>query len=175
MSRAEVRAKENLNPGDPALEEFLEPGNMNTAGEEPSNDLRNTGAEDDDEDTADVAALAGHWRQRATSFALAAAQRIVRKEIAAVNKKAIQYANDASGWRDWVRTFYSEHAPYVAETLQIPLTEAQAYAAHQGQRLEREGVAQVAAWERVLPAQLASLSLKGSTNGDHPTGVSGGS
>jgi HK97 family phage portal protein len=171
MSRAEVRAKENLNPGDQALEEFLEPGNMRTAGNE-SNDMRNTGAadedddEDDDEDVADVAAHEGYWQQRASVLALEAARRVVRKEIAAVSKKAVQYANDAAAWRDWVQAFYRDHAPYVAETLQIPLPEAEAYAAHQGRRLEHEGMAQVACWERSLPPQLARLSMKGSPNGD---------
>ena len=159
MSRNEVRRKENLNKED-GLDEFLQPMNMGQVDEKTDTDEN----DEADQDAADEAkARARHFQMRASVLALEAAQRVVRKEIAAVTRNAERLANDSAGWSTWLREFYSDHANYVAQTLRIPMHKAREYAAQQGLQLQSTGVAAMTDWEAVMPTHLALIALDGAT------------
>lgn len=140
MTRNEVRQKENMNAAD-GLDEFLEPLNMGRASDESRR-------------------VAGPQDGRATLLAQEAAARVVRKEIAAVQKAAQRLANDGAGWAAWLREFYGEHAGFVASSLRLPLPVAREYAARQGTRLEQQGVGVMADWEWTVVGELAQLALE---------------
>ncbi len=142
MTRNEVREKENMNRAD-GLDTFLEPLNMGRA-DEPRE--QRTGRRQAD--------------GRAFALAHEAAARVVRKEIAAVQKAAQRFANDGAGWTAWLREFYGEHAAFVASSLRVPLPLAQEYAARQGSRLEAHGVGTMADWEWTVVGELAELALE---------------
>lgn len=169
MTRNEVRVKENLNPDEAALDRFLEPGNMRQAGARPSNDPRNTGTGDEDDDAEDGSAAVvvepSLLAMRANVLALEAARRVIRKEQSVVAKKAVQFAGDAHGWASWLKEFYADHAGYVAETLHVSKSIAEAYAAGQGKSLESRGLAAMEEWDAITTPRLASLALTGGANG----------
>ena len=152
MTRNEVRAKENMNPGPPELDKFFEPLNMVPAGErdatQPSGRRGTTEA---------------RFGVRATMLAMEAAGRVVRRERERVERAAKKHASDGEGWSTWLRTFYGEHAEYVAETLKIPLPVARDYAARQGLLLQQSesGIEIMADWEWTVTPDLAALALGG--------------
>lgn len=102
---------------------------------------------------------------RAKQFAVDAASRVVRREIAVIKGtngsrgKAIQYAKDPAGWKAWATEFYEQHAAFVAETLHIPELEAHTYAEGQRDALLAGGVAVTETWETDVVADLAQLAM----------------
>ena len=145
MSGNEVREFENLNPRD-ECEEIKPPLNLGRQG----------GNVDGGNQTVDRTA-------RATAIVREAATRLVRKEISAVAKAAQRHANDAVGWEQWLGAFYEEHAAVVAQTLQVSVPAARAYAAKQGAALVDHGVATMADWEWMAVNDLAALALEAPT------------
>lgn len=159
MSRNEARERENMNPED-GLDDFWEPLNVRDASDPagsapplpPSPALPQPAPEDD--------ASARHG-VRASVLVSEAARRVVRKEIAQVTKGAREHASDSDAWSSWLRTYYADHAAFVAETLHLPLSLAREYGARQGLLLERGGVAIMEDWDPVVTDQLATWAILG--------------
>lgn len=105
MTRAEVRARENLNPLE-GLDAPLTPLNMTTA-------------------AAPSPAAAGYLRVLVRD----AAARVVRKETATLARLAERTGGHGADWEAGVREFYREHADFVARLLRIPDEAAERYAA----------------------------------------------
>lgn len=97
---------------------------------------------------------------RAALIITEAAERLVRKEIAAIRKAAERFSADATGWQAWLRTFYADHAGLVAYTLALPPEVAREYVSRHGLELERTGVAATAEWEWREASSLAALVLQ---------------
>ena len=153
-SRNEVRIEEGYDP-EAGLDAYLEPLNMQDAAATPP--TRPTPTEppvDPNQDARHLRATAPD--ARLWGFAEASAQRIVRKERAALERAAVRFAKDGDGWATWLREFYTEHAAYVAQALLIPTETAREYCAQQGLELERRGLVAVSEatdweWTRVQP------------------------
>lgn len=150
MSRNEARELENLNP-EPGLDRFLEPLNMTDAGEDRGDSVSRGRT-----DTRGAAAALG---TRATLIAFEAAQRLVRKEVAAATKAATRFATDGAGWSAWVRAFYQEHADTVAATLKLPRQVALDYVVRQAEQLETHGVKAMADWDWTAATELTEAAL----------------
>jgi HK97 family phage portal protein len=97
-------------------------------------------------------------RARGWQFALDAAGRVVRREIAAIRDRAPLAARDPEGWREWVSTYYGRHAAHVAETLHLDEPVARQYAEGQRDALLTEGLAQCETWHETIPYRLASMA-----------------
>lgn len=135
MWPSECRAKEDLNP-DPRLDKLSEQDNRPGT---PSGQAVD--------------------RERATAIALAAADRVVRRETAAIAKAAQKYAQDAAGFSEWVDKFYCEHSEFVAKAMALPPAEATRYCDEQRARLVAGGVASVKMWPQTVPGWLAHRAL----------------
>jgi HK97 family phage portal protein len=113
LTRNEARVKENLNPID-GLEEPLVPLNMAVHGEEPP------------------AQPPARQQNRASALAYSAAERVLRRELGAVQKAVKTCAGDGGKFSTWAVTFYQEHAGVVAEAMAIsPLVAGQYCAGRQ--------------------------------------------
>jgi hypothetical protein len=156
MNRNEVRAFEGLNPAD-GLDDFWEPQNVRDANAPDDQQLPSPNA------PKQLPAPQQDARRdvRATILALEAASRVVRKEVAAVTKGAKDHAKSAADWSLFLKTFYAEHAEFVAETLHLPLSLTREYAARQGLRLERAGVSAADDFEATAAPELAAWALDG--------------
>ena len=135
LSRNEARATENMNPGPEELDTFLEPLNMVEAGAErevPAAPARPTPPAPDENEQAN--------RGQFVSIATRSAQRLVKKELAAIVGvrgklgAAAKYADKPDGYRAWLETFYADHAVHVSEDLDVPLAIAERYCAGQRER-----------------------------------------
>lgn len=144
-TRNEVRVEENYNRGPAPLDEFLEPLNMATAGEDPA----------DGADGADAGAAAPRRaptppaqdaggdpeqearRERLGLIARRSVARLVRKEFAAIAGApgrlgaAARYAGNPAGWGDWLAEFYGQHTERVSEDLAVPAALARQYCSGQ--------------------------------------------
>lgn len=182
MSRNEAREKENMNPED-GLDDFWEPLNVRDAndplglpptpatppvppaedGTEASAYARILALDTTRRSARPAGALVADSRHgvRATILALEAASRVVRKEIAAVTKGAKDHASDPTAWAAWLRTFYADHAAFVADTLHLPLSLTREYAARQGLRLAEGGVGLLEDFEATVAPELAAWALDG--------------
>lgn len=149
MRPSEVRALENMNP-DARLDELSEgdfrPGASSSSATSRDGDRRD--------------ARGGMRPQvRATLLVYEAAQRVVRKEVAAVTKLAERHASDVEGWKKALVAFYADHATFVADTLHLTTGDARAYAEQHRTILEQRGVPAMADWERLEAEGLASRAL----------------
>ena len=157
MTRNEARDREDLNPGPPELDEYLQPKNIGIAGED----------EEEDAGTLDTvprrnrAQIAARFSARATALALEAAEGLVKRELTAVRKLATKHAADGEAWAAGIRTFYHEHAVVVSKRLKVSLSAAREYCARQGLALERSpnGVGVTEDWLWTVPPDLAALAL----------------
>jgi hypothetical protein len=113
FTRNEVREKENLNPLE-GLDDPLQPVNTVPVGQqpEPPQTPPQNGNGDAGED-------------RATALALAAAERVVRREQMAMKKWAER--KTGGEWEEQARTFYREHIEYVAKALAMGEDRARAW------------------------------------------------
>jgi hypothetical protein len=74
------------------------------------------------------------------SIATRSAQRLVKKELAAIVGvrgklgAAAKYADKPDGYRAWLETFYADHAVHVSEDLDVPLAIAERYCVGQRER-----------------------------------------
>lgn len=99
-------------------------------------------------------------RAKGWQFALDAAARVVRRELAAIRDRAPMAARDPDGWHSWVTAYYGRHAAHVAEALHVEEGVARAYAEKQRDQLLGEGgLAKTEAWAETVPYRLASLAF----------------
>lgn len=150
----EARAKEGLNTRGGKANELREPQNITGKPAAP--------VPDDDEP-----ARARRRTPSAQSAAIVqeSAARVLRKEVAAMQKYAVRHAADEDAWATAVTDFYADHAALVAQTLQVSVEAAQTYCASQAaQIVSREPGAWVETLERWHTAQyaagLAALALE---------------
>lgn len=121
MTRNEVRSKENMNRI-AGLDEILRPINMavGTNGQPiPGTAALSSGP------------VPPMVRGQLRLLASDAANRVIRREIAAVGKIADRTAGDDTALRRDVDAFYSEHVEHVASALHVTEQEARAYVARQ--------------------------------------------
>ena len=145
MTRNEARAKDNMNPGPPALDEYLEPLNMIRAG---------------DGRRASDQRMTSQFGVRATLLALEASHRIVRREQGKIEAAAKRFANDGKAWEIWIDEFYSEHVGFVASALRISRSAAQGHASRQAAALKAHGLSVADEWEATVVPALASVALE---------------
>lgn len=88
-----------------------------------------------------------------------AAARVLRKEVAALNKAA-KRNGDEDAWAAAVDAFYADHAAYVAQTMGISLEQAAIYVAWQKRELMQHGPAAMGDWETRRVAELADMVME---------------
>lgn len=176
LTRNEVRVLENLNPLD-GLDEPLSPLNMRQGanapqprrGEQPPPRGRRQ-TEESEEDAApgaykipatDMAAavMVHAMKVRARQIALAAAQRVVRREVEEIAKAAARHAGDAAAWAAWVEEFYAGHTRFVMQALVLTPGHAQTYIEGQKRTLLSGGVAVIETWPVTAAEALANLAI----------------
>lgn len=153
LTRNEVRELENRNPL-PGLDEPLQPLNMVGAAELEAD-------EPDDEEQG--AAPEG---DRASALNMAAAERIVRKEVAAL-RKIIAHAGHADTLGEDVARFYSTHIKYVRSVMLVDESRASGWCNDQMHRLLSADFPQ---WPKIvdswLPARARDLAKIIDESGD---------
>lgn len=99
---------------------------------------------------------------KAMAIATESSARLLRKEIAAVQKAAVRHAADADAFAVAVTAFYDAHATLVAQSLSLDETAAREYCASQAaQLLTGEWVSALALWTTTDYAQgLAAWALE---------------
>jgi phage portal protein BeeE len=144
INRNEARELENRNPY-PGGEQFLTPLNMTTVQGGQSVPPANPGL-------AEIPS-------RAESIVRAAAERIVRKEIAQIEKKAVRLADDGDAWQKWLGRFYRGHASLVVEALGISEDIAREYCDKQKVEIVTQGLPVDESWGKQKTEELAALAL----------------
>jgi HK97 family phage portal protein len=144
----EARGVENLNKRGGKADELREPANItgNQDATVPAAGRAEPAPSQPAEDPnpEDATAL----MMRATSIATASAQRLLRKEVAEVQKYAVRHAANEDGFVEAVTTFYGKHAALVAETLQVSETQAKEYCAGQANQIvNHDWLAALALWQ----------------------------
>lgn len=146
----EVRAVENLNARGGAADELRQPQNItgkpatpvasdaDDPDDPPPPPPPSRPMEEPDEDEAHV---------HATLIAVASAARLLRKEVAAVQRLAVRHAGDEDDFVKAITAFYMKHVDLVAATLQMPQAEASTYCAGQAhQVVNGDWVAALTRW-----------------------------
>jgi HK97 family phage portal protein len=98
---------------------------------------------------------------RANAIVTESAARLLRKEVAAVQKFAVRHAADADAFAGAVTAFYVEHAELVAQTLQMSAAEAQGYCSQQAaQIVSGDWLAALEQWKTMdYAVGLAAIAL----------------
>ncbi|MDO8704067.1 MAG: phage portal protein [Sulfuricaulis sp.] len=146
LSVNDIRRMENMEPVEDG-DVYLQPLNMVPVGQppappEPVSPPRQMGPSEE----SAAAKRNGHYALLLHEVAA----RIVRKESAVLGKAARRCCDDRDAWSAEVKDFYSEHAGYVAESLQIGKVKAETYAAAQAALLCEQG-----------PGGIEDLELRG--------------
>lgn len=150
---SEARVREDLNP-DPALDALSERDNQpGQAGSSRSSSATDTEARYDRAGLKGVLALHEN------------AQRCLRRERAAVEKLAVKHANDVPAWKAALKTFYQDHASFVAQVMRVSGDVALAYAAEHGAAFEAKGIGLISgdageAWQQHEADELTLLALR---------------
>jgi HK97 family phage portal protein len=131
LTRNEAREKENYNPL-AGLDEPLQPLNMTTPGQ-----LR-----------------------QARAIVHAAADRVVRKEVAALRALAEKCAHKPAEWADAVTAFYGKHERFVQQALQLQDATARGYVIGQKAHLLASGVQVLEEWPETAAPMLAGMALE---------------
>lgn len=152
MNRNEIRRRENLNKGPSELDDFLQPMNMGTAGQEPAP----RGAVG----RTPAAQLEASTDPRLRGYAEVLVRQVVRKESEAVRKAAVRFADDGAGWSSWVSEFYEGIAGDLDERRLLPADVASAYASRQREALLQGGAAVAEANEEAKAGELLGLVLE---------------
>jgi HK97 family phage portal protein len=167
-TRNEVRGLENMNPL-PGLDTPLSPLNMRQGSDSPNQQQQPPAPSQDEPPPArprkrtgpptgasaiDVVALT----RRAELVVAGAADRMVRREVRAIQTAAARLASDPAGWRVWATEFYGRHASALAETLALSLEDAAAYCAAQREELLAGNVAAAERWLETKPRILVALA-----------------
>ena len=86
------------------------------------------------------------------------ADRLVRKEVAAVNRAMRRFAGSPDDFRAWAAAFYGGHVSTAMETLGIPKEAARVYCKHQRDELlgSDDIEATLADWQERVPGEIAS-------------------
>lgn len=110
---------------------------------------------------AGVGSSPGSRQSRAVAIATSAAQRVVAKEVAAVKRNAVRFADpaDFSAWREWATAFFAEHAEAVASMLALGPDEARSYCDAKRDELIEHGMKAVVGWESRDIERLTNLAL----------------
>jgi HK97 family phage portal protein len=155
----EVRAVENLNARGGKADELRDPQNITG---KPAVDAEKASESEESPPTKrPPVPPPAEDREQARAIAQAAAARLLRKEIAAVQKFAVKHASDEDGFVVAVTDFYMEHIALVSATLQVTPAEAEAYCAGQANQVcNGEWVAALTLWKtEEYAAGLAGLAL----------------
>jgi HK97 family phage portal protein len=100
-------------------------------------------------------------RNRSGAIVLASAERLLRKEITAVQKAAVKHAADAEAFTTWVTAFYAAHTILVMQTLQMAQADAESYCGSQRQQILTCWLAALELWQSDHYASgLAALALE---------------
>jgi HK97 family phage portal protein len=137
LKRNEVREKENMNPED-GLDEFLVPMNMSKAGEDQ-----------------------GVNREQLNMIVADTTNRLVRKEISELRKRAERFKGDDEGMLDSVNKFYAKHAQQLTETLHLSRDVADKFCEERKAELVLIGIEILNKWEEDRGERLAALVLGG--------------
>lgn len=98
---------------------------------------------------------------KAQAIAIESAARVLRKEVAEVQKLAVRHAADGDAFAVAVTTFYAAHVALVAQTLQMMTVDAQQYCASQAAQVLAGWLSAVEAWKSDdYAAGLAALALE---------------
>ena len=164
----EVRAVENLNARGGKADELREPQNITGKPKAPD-----ATAPDEVPDEPPPAAPvpppfkkapppADQQSAQASAIAAESAARLLRKEIAAVQKMAVRHAGDEDAFVLAMTEFYAKHAGLVAQTLQISPADADRYCAGQAHQVcNGDWLAALAQWKTDdYAAGLAGLALE---------------
>lgn len=151
LSRNEVRELENRNPY-PGGDQFITPLNMTTKPVTAS-----TPSASEDLGVPEPPEIPS----RAESIIEAAAKRILRKEIAFIEKQGDRRASDRTSWEKSIRKFYSGHVGYVEETLSFSEAMARRYCAQQMGEVLFGDPKVSETWGKKRTEELASLALQG--------------
>ena len=143
LSRNEVRAKEDMNPID-GLDDILTPLNMGR------------GSQGSSGPTAISPATGGYLRLLAAD----AADRVIRRESAAIAKLTERTGTDRAAWVAGLDAYYAEHASTVARDLHVPDHVARRYAHEQLARLLTEGPAAMSDWMTDRVPALAAIAIE---------------
>ena len=91
---------------------------------------------------------------QARAIIIESAARVLRKEIAAVQKAAVKCAADPDEFAIWVTNFYAAHVELITHTLMMDAQSAQSYCAGQAAQLIGErGIAALEIWDTVAYAE----------------------
>jgi len=157
MRPSEARLKENMNP-DPELDDLSE-------GDYRPGSSSSTTAAGDSGGRREAHRLsqgrASGVPLRTSLLVYDTALRVLRRERAAVEKIAKKHPSDVDQWKAELQAFYADHATFMANTLRLPATVAQACAHQHRTQLEAQGVVwmQHELWERQEGEDLAALTL----------------
>jgi len=163
LTRNEARESENRNPL-PGLDKPLEPSNMRRADEKAKSDSRDRNdrrpdpEDDDEEDDAEQA------------FAAAAASRVIRKEVAVIERLQRAHMGSPQTFVEKVAEFYGQHAAFVAQVMLMRADAALAYCQAQQREIcgavehERDAMTEtitpvLESWEAGRAAELVILAL----------------
>ena len=142
MTRAEVRARENLNPID-GLDVPLTPLNMQQGGRRANDPVPSSGA------------VVSHLRLMVRD----AAARVVRKETATLGKLA-ERTGGGDEWRVGVHQFYAEHAEFVARLLRVSDTSAEHYCQSRAEHFIETGPLALDTFETSTIESLTAATLE---------------
>jgi HK97 family phage portal protein len=129
----EARDVEDLNKRGGAADELREPQNITGKPAVPSSDTQDDPAADPAEPAQ--GARAARAELRAHAIAHASAERLLRKEVAAVQKAAVRHAADEDAFVAAVTAFYEAHVALVVATLSMSEAEARTYCAGQAHQI----------------------------------------
>lgn len=151
-----IAQKENEEPI-PNGDEFIRPMNMVPLGT-PAPDPNALAPTNPDDNKAQASLL--------KNYAMSAAERVVRKEVAAIGKLMKRADDDKDAFLAEAKAFYAQHAPFVAETMHITSQEALSYCGENYHAFTngRKPEAALQMIESQRPEQLASLGLRRSLN-----------
>jgi hypothetical protein len=183
LSANDVRRFESMNNIGLQGDIYLQPMNMGEAGAvggDPRPRERDAGRQGASAPVAVLPAANGQAAHPAPAaangyllqLALSSAQRLIRKEVAAVTKETERAAAPGNGrwsskaiaeipaWQEAVRTFYEKHTALVAETMRIDEDAARAYVAEQQRMLLAAGPEAMEGWEGWRALELAEACVK---------------
>lgn len=89
----------------------------------------------------------------------AAAERVVRRETAAMARIATREADDPDEWRRLVEAFYADHSAYVSEAMQIQPETASVYVIAHRDALMTHGAGVMSNWSTVGVQSLVALAI----------------
>ena len=160
MAENEVRSREGLNPW-PGLDEPRRSVNQDRgAAPQGAGSLalpkkkKKKRAADDEEQAKPPAPP-----RRLALLARNGAQRVVRREVGAIGKRAVDLAGKPDAWSKWLAEFYGEHASFVGDALQLEPALATDYAERHRAAVLAEGVGVLERWDLEAVEELTSLAI----------------